>query len=468
MRLILILAILLIIPNSLAILQITEIMYNPEGSDNNHEYIELETNINLTGFIIQDSSSEDVLELLKYIPSNYSLIVEEGFNHSKINATIYSVGATIGNGLNNDGDIIIIKNNTDIFDVIHYYPSWGGENNGNSLCILNEQWEECLPSPGYENSEYQQVYNIKINELLPNPQGYDNADMPGGEWIELINFGNEINIENCYLKDLAGRTIDITTTHTYNTTIKNHLVVYLNGKYNGYMNNEGLEKISLFTPEGILIDEMSYDSSTEGLSWSKINEKWIQTVPSPNKENPENKTHLESSIKIEKVYLGTDYKAKFGDNLRVKLEIYKGNTTKNSISIWIEKNEESISKRTRFNIEKKYEDTAITVPIQIFPNCNEKLEDGRYHIKVEGLDKTDSHEIKIEGITKNLCEEIKYSSEKIYKESCSENNINPSNSTIDEIIYESTNKKTDRFAVYLLCLTLVFIIIQITTEKWKK
>ncbi|MBT4630598.1 hypothetical protein HOC06_00005, partial [Candidatus Woesearchaeota archaeon] len=254
MRLILILAILLIIPNSLAILQITEIMYNPEGSDNNHEYIELETNINLTGFIIQDSSSEDVLELLKYIPSNYSLIVEEGFNHSKINATIYSIGATIGNGLNNDGDIIIIKNNTDIFDVIHYYPSWGGENNGNSLCILNEQWEECLPSPGYENSEYQQVYNIKINELLPNPQGYDNADMPGGEWIELINFGNEINIENCYLKDLAGRTIDITTTHTYNTTIKTHLVVYLNGKYNGYMNNEGLEKISLFTPEGILID----------------------------------------------------------------------------------------------------------------------------------------------------------------------------------------------------------------------
>ena len=232
------------------------------------------------------------------------------------------------------------------------------------------------------------------------------------------------------------------------------------------LNNEGVEKIKLFDPYNNLIDQVSYGSSTEGLSWSKINENWIQTVPSPNQENPENKTYLESSIKIEKVYLGTDYKAKFGDNLRVKLEIYKGNTTKNSISMWIEKNNEPVSKRTRFSIEKKYEDTPITIPIQIFPNCNEKLEDGRYHIKVEGLDRTDSQEIKIEGITKNLCEEVKCSSEKIFKESCSENNINPSSSTVNEIIYESTNKKTDRIAVYLLCLTLVFIIIQLTTEKW--
>jgi len=464
-RLILLLTILLIIPNSLASIQITEIMYNPEGSDNNHEYIELITNMNLTGFIIQDSSSEDVLELLKYIPSNYSLIVEEGFNHTDINATIYSVGATIGNSLNNDGDTIIIKNQTTVFDAIHYYSSWGGENNGNSLCILDYQWKECPKTPGYENIASLKNYSIEINEFLPNPQGYDNADNPEGEWIEIINFGEKVELTGCYFQDNANHKTYITDTTTINTTINKYLVVYIDGLL---LNNEGVEKIKLFDPYNNLIDQVSYGSSTEGLSWSKINENWIQTVPSPNQENPENKTYLESSIKIEKVYLGTDYKAKFGDNLRVKLEIYKGNTTKNSISMWIEKNNEPVSKRTRFSIEKKYEDTPITIPIQIFPNCNEKLEDGRYHIKVEGLDRTDSQEIKIEGITKNLCEEVKCSSEKIFKESCSENNINPSSSTVNEIIYESTNKKTDRIAVYLLCLTLVFIIIQLTTEKWKK
>ena len=47
--------------------------------------------------------------------SNFALIVEEGFDYSDVNCSVYSAGATIGNNLNNDNDSILIQdgyNNT--------------------------------------------------------------------------------------------------------------------------------------------------------------------------------------------------------------------------------------------------------------------------------------------------------------------------------------------------------------------
>src|SRR3989344_1380752 len=84
---------------------INEVMYNPDGDDNNKEYIELflENIINLDSWIIEDISSSDTLELLQFVNSSYALIVVEGFNYDGINASLYSSGATIGNNLNNDG-----------------------------------------------------------------------------------------------------------------------------------------------------------------------------------------------------------------------------------------------------------------------------------------------------------------------------------------------------------------------------
>jgi hypothetical protein len=138
---------------------INEIMYNPEGSDNNKEYIEVFSDgfVNLTDYIIKDAVSSDSLTALQYYDSSYSLIVEEDFDYSGIDASVYSVGATIGNNLNNEEDIIIFMDNgSNVLDAIHYYNSWGGDNNGKSLCKrMNGEgfWQECMQSPGYENSE---------------------------------------------------------------------------------------------------------------------------------------------------------------------------------------------------------------------------------------------------------------------------------------------------------------------------
>ena len=154
-RLFLVLSLLLIIPLVSAEIVINEVMYNPEGNDNNKEFIEIFSNeqINLTDYIIEDSKSSDVLELLNYYNSSYALIVEEDFNYSGINASIYSAGATIGNNLNNDEDIIILRdNNSDILDVLHYYDEWGADGNNKSLCLIKNIWQECDSTPGLDNS----------------------------------------------------------------------------------------------------------------------------------------------------------------------------------------------------------------------------------------------------------------------------------------------------------------------------
>ncbi|MBN1792195.1 hypothetical protein JW826_00715 [Candidatus Woesearchaeota archaeon] len=132
---------------------ISEIMYNPMGNDNNLEFIEVLGTDDLTSYVFGDSSSNDSLETLKFVPGNFSLIVEEGFDHSGINASVFSAGATIGNNLNNDADEVFLYLGSVVAASAGYD---GGLANGNgySLELVNGEWlESCVVggSPGSEN-----------------------------------------------------------------------------------------------------------------------------------------------------------------------------------------------------------------------------------------------------------------------------------------------------------------------------
>jgi len=468
---------LIIIGQSNAFLEISEIMYNPEGNDNNKEYIELYTNENIQDYKIKDFTSEDFLILIKQTNSNYTLIVEEGFNYTNINSTIYTTGATIGNNLNNDEDLIQIFNNNTLLDAVHYYSEQGAENNGKSLCNLNNLWQECTPTPGNSNLQENliQIYTLEITEFLPDPEGYDSAPMPNGEWIEFFNYGDiDLDLTGCIIKDNANHNLIISDITTYTSIIqsKGYLVVYTNNK-SGFLNNEGLEEIKLLSPNEIEIDKVTYSDSKEGNSWSKIENVWQLTKPSPNEENPKNpEENKDSKIEIKNIYLGNDGTAKFGDNLRIKVDIYKGDETKESIQSYIEKDNKKISKVTLFNIQKKYSDNTLTIPIQIFPNCNLKEKEGEYSLIIEGLNTRDESIIEIKGITENLCEKQSNicSEENLLsylEETGSETIINSDPST-NEIIYEAQSKKNSRSGIYFFSFVLVLLIIHLITEKWKK
>ena len=95
--------------------EITEIMYNPSGGDNNREYVELIFNeeILMDGWTVKDSSHEDIILLVNGTGnSKINLIVEEGYSGGYFEGidlqivSVYSAGKAIGNGLSNMQDTV--------------------------------------------------------------------------------------------------------------------------------------------------------------------------------------------------------------------------------------------------------------------------------------------------------------------------------------------------------------------------
>lgn len=412
--------ILIIIPHVSA-MAINEIFYDYPGADDDHEWIEVYNNgteiVDLTGWKFSENGVNHNLNLIlgSFIlnSGDYAVIADDddqflldypNFSSNLIDSSF---------SLSNTGEALVIKNSSliEVFNVT-YFSSWGGDGNNMSICFINNNWAECGLTPGYDNQLFVEnliegdYSSIKINEFLPDPSGYDNDEKPDGEFIELYNDGDEdFDLDKFYFKDdFDSHKVFISDTNTLEGTIiksNEYLVIY--PRYgSGFLNNDGYERLRFYDFNDKLLEEISYSNSAEGGSWSKVNNNWIQTKPSPNGDNIYNETFSNSKVSIETVYLGSDDKAKFGDNLRVKVNVYKGNSTKTSISLWIEDKEE-ISKRTKFNADENYKNLTLTVPLQLFPNCDGKFKDGTYAVVIEGLDSIDRYEINVEGITNSLC-----------------------------------------------------------------
>ena len=400
--------------NTNALTVINEFMYNPPGEDNNKEFIEIysEDYKNLSDFIIEDSSSDDVLKLSYYYDSNYSLIVEDGFDYNDINASIYTVGATIGNNLNNDKDVIILRNqDRNIIDLVVYSSNFGGDEKSlekislNSLSSDKSSWIETTSqgTPGRENLIIKNYTALKINEFLPDPIGEDDAQMPKGEFIELYNSGNEdLDINGLYFEDLAGHKLITDNTHTISTEIKanNFLVIYANG-FSGLLNNDQ-DEIKLYYSNS-LIDKVSYSNSKEGFSWNKFNDMWILNLPSPGEKNIENYDFNTPRIEIKDISIGNDEKVRFGENFEVKINVYKGNSNKNSINVYVTDGDKKLSEVTNFNVFGKYVNYSLNIPVLLDDNCDNKFKDGNYDLIVSGLDLEIKKDIKAEGIINSLC-----------------------------------------------------------------
>jgi len=184
----------------------------------------------------------------------------------------------------------------------------------------------------------------------------------------------------------------------------------------------------------------------------------------------------DSKIELEKIYdLGKDGKAEWGKLIRVKLNVYKGDTTKNVVWLWIENNNKIVSKKAKISLEEKYHNYNLTIPLQINNNCKEKFDDGEYKIRAEGFDKEDELEILIKDFDKNACKrEIKKiivkNITKIVKKEIIYNSYNESNINQSEnpIIYESRGVKARRSALYFFCVVLILFTLIIMIENGRR
>ncbi|MBU2639574.1 MAG: lamin tail domain-containing protein [Nanoarchaeota archaeon] len=407
---------------------ISEVMYDPECSDSYCEYIELYNNdsnsIDITDYTIGDDDSNDTLEGSPFIiPSySYALITDQdtriytNYDIPKNIIWFYTDDYSIGNGLTNSETITLYDSNLSIISQLTYENA----TNGDSLSYIDETWQQTSPTPGSSNSNNEIIADyskISISEFLPNPEGEDNAPLPAGEWIELYNSGPEsLDLLGLKLYDNYGSEPDITIseTNTISTTIiepKSYLVIYTNG-ISSFLNNNNFEKITLKDFYGNILDEVTYSDSDEAISWSLAEGKWQKTKPTPGYFNEDNSSSTESELKIEEIYdLGSDKKAEWGDIIRVKLFVSKGNTQKEVVWMWIENDEERITKKSKFNVYEKFQSYTFTYPLMIPDNCNKEFLDGNYNIIVSGLDTQDEAILEIRDSP--LCKELKEPSTRV-------------------------------------------------------
>lgn len=434
MKRLLILLLFLLVKTVSAEVYLNEIMYNPTQDEDYNEWIEiynpLDIEIDIANFTLCNDrllsgyinrSGEICSDNGTKVPAKGFALITDGrsgtevysnFNVSNNSIALHVESARICTGLNNNADLILIKDNDEeIIDALYYTSEWGADGNGKTLCKIPDQtglWRECINSPGETNELETDYSKIKINEFLPDPHGYDNELMPEGEWVELYNNGEkEIDLKEMYLEDKADHRITVTSLRTETTIIKpySYLVVYMNG-FSGFLNNDR-DEITLYDPNNNQIDQISYDDTEEALSWSYVNGLWLKTIPTPNEENYE-EPPPKTAINIETIYLGRDEKASFGDTLRVEVSVFKGNLTKYSVQLYAQdKNGEEISKRTKFNMPLSFTNTTLTIPVQLIPNCNLKYKDDIYTMILSGLDERDEKKFRIEGITSSLCQEKK-------------------------------------------------------------
>ncbi len=106
-----------------------------------------------------------------------------------------------------------------------------------------------------------------------------------------------------------------------------------------------------------------------------------------------------SSLEIVKV----DDNVKFGEVADIKVKLYKGDTGKYSISLWVEEDGKKISDITKIHMYDKYSYYNGQLPVNIDNNCDNNLEDGSYDVVLSGFGLEERGMIEIAGVKTSLC-----------------------------------------------------------------
>lgn len=378
---------------------INEIMADPIADETLNEWLELyndeNKDVNVSGWIIGDDNDNDTIEGGLYnnegtiIPAfGYAIITDDAtrvynnFNVSSDAVRLYVNDNSIGNGLSNDGETIYFyDNNKNLRDKKTYNET----TEDLSWAYINNSLFKSNPTPGFTNDE----------SLL---SGCDYA-------VEFI-LAKEIfeNSSEFSFKIRASKVSGSSTNFTSRAKIED-----LNGRL--------IREYSPFTNESITKQRTSTEFTPnleEGKSYFMDSNVTVHCNDTNKKNNFDTRIitikgkplQEESSISIENILdLGSDKKAKFGQIVRVRLSVYKGNTNKKSVALWIESGKgKKLSKQSNTNLEDKYTNYSITIPVQIIPNCGNDFDKDEYILKAEGLDAEDEEEIKVEDITDSLCE----------------------------------------------------------------
>ncbi|MFC1691848.1 hypothetical protein ACFL0W_06740 [Nanoarchaeota archaeon] len=373
---------------SVSALRINEVMYNPVDNDNNKEFIELyddEVLLDLSNFTIGDLNQNDSLELVKFVDSNYALIVESGFIYdiSNIDASVYSAGSTIGDNLNNEEDCVYFYNdhNNNSLEDYFCYDNSLADGNGRSLSYYDGDWLESDSingTPGYENDCFiiNEEYNIT-----------DLCDVSISINVDGMIFDNKEKIPYNHIlsEDISDFTIEYWVEDIEGNFAKS--------KYNTTNINQKSWTPSISVPEKTFFLKAKLYTECNN-SNSNITAEQMVIVKANITEEEYNKTtkETESSLRV----ILPDEDLEFGNKYKFIIDAYKGDTSKRVINLWVEDaNLKKVSaENAKVYVYTKYTEAEFSVDLEL-KQC-EGFDDP-FFVVAEGLGEKFEQEISIEG-----------------------------------------------------------------------
>ena len=452
---------LLIIPCVSGSIRINEVMADPDPCPDAYcEYIELYNDgnspVNLSGWIIGDGQENDTLEWdpahgngSTMIPAKgYAIITdkEKSGVYENFSVSMESIKLHINDnaiaylGLLNTGETLYLYNkNNDSIDSFSYYSTYAGL----SCSFDNETiWCKSEPTPGYFN------------------QGSFLDFFTGAcDWyIDLIlnktSFRDDFEFRVNVRKNGGGKS-DVTLIREVRDVYGNVVSGYSPlTKFLTYGSNFGGPWSPNYNPGAYLIETCIETNCNEVRLNNNCDSKYFIIEGDEPEDN--------SSIKFGRVYdLGSDNIARFGQIIKVKVDAYKGDTSKESIILHVESDDgQRVSKDSKVNVEDKFSNYSLTIPIQLIPNCGGKFNEGTYYIIGEGLGDRDKEEVEISGTEPSLCEVVKEVKE-VYKEE-NESVLNGEYIT-GSVVYEGEEQGT--YAVYFFCFSLIALILYLLIKN---
>lgn len=146
-------------------LEISEIMYNPLGTDTGKEWIEVYGLMNLSEVKLYENNINHGLTLMEGsdMINGYAIIVNDydAFKSDyPASATIFESSFSLKNS---EGEYLALTKNGETLDDTTYEPI---ASEGNSIIRNGETWLEASPTPGYEANQIPEFNALGIVAIL--------------------------------------------------------------------------------------------------------------------------------------------------------------------------------------------------------------------------------------------------------------------------------------------------------------
>jgi hypothetical protein len=404
-------------------------MYNPnQCSDFDCEWLELYNNdsvgINLTNWTI----SGNLIGNMFLLPNEYILIARELVDGADNDTESFEVAWGNGDGVwgnspqenynalqvsisltNSDNTAINLTNGVEA-DLITYNLSMGGNGNGRTLCRYPDGYQtlvECVATPGMPNTLVTNVTN-PTNVTSNNATCDLKLSISTGSDIynaaETLNYDIIVNDTICAnqshsvvieysIEDLFGQLTSITPR---NTTPQDIVCYKSIAKHWTSPNFTG--------SEAYMIKAKITDSGCNETNSENNNASQIVIVKGSQQD-------IGSAITITKVNVGSDNTVKFGESADVDLEVYRGDTNKYAIDVYVKDSSgNKISAVSTFHANSKFASYDLSIPVQIKTNCDGEFADSTYTVIAEGLDTYATASVSVAGVSSSTCKTITVSS----------------------------------------------------------